>query len=292
MIVSFRRCVVLSGIVVLIVFLWISTRGRVGESASVSPNSSDAGSGVVSSAIDVVRSQLNTNAAGEVNPFAPNRQDAPSVADSIELAESGEHEDVIALLAEIEKSPPEIRSVIARSLQALRSASGNQELEQFLLRHTDDPNVAIEVRDALARLATPTDVVRISQAIPPSGNQDIERSLLLSALERVRNPDAISELGELCLLSKDEGVQSAAARALAGIGTPAAVWALVSVIEESRIEDVSHPVSQALAASGNKDLLPLFEQELFQSTNPVVQYCAAFYVASVMNSAQKPIKED
>ena len=204
-----------------------------------------------------------------------------------DLAMRGSREDVMTLLRAIETCKDEEREGLARSLQALHSSEASAELQAFMVRHSNDPDVAVQARDALARMATSTDVVRLSQSVPSDPEQDHARAYLLDTLARVSNPETVSSLADVCLLSKDPATYRSAAVALGGIGSPEAVSSLVGVIEERAVTNLNDPLSQALLSVANKDARLLLADAFLNSTNPIVKYASAYALVAISNQSTR-----
>lgn len=190
------------------------------------------------------------------------------------LAMDGSRKAVATLLKAIDLVEGEERSQLARSLQALHSSEASAELQTFMVENSTDAVVAVQVRDALARIATGDDVLRMGQSLPSDPEQGLARSYLLGTLARVRNPDAVPELTELCL-SSDPAIYTSAAIALGGIGSAEAVSALVNLIEKLAVADVNDPIVQALLSVANKDAKVALQDVYRSTTNPVIEYAAA-----------------
>jgi hypothetical protein len=205
---------------------------------------------------------------------------------AVKIAQSGVRSDILALFAAIEEAADEEdRDTLARSLQALDVPEVGPDLVDFLIRNVDDPIIAEEARNALARVIGPEDIGQIVQVIPSDPEQELTRFYLLSALSQINNPASVEALTALCELTKDQDVQTAASTALGAIGTPEAVSSLVTLIEEFEVEDLADPLAQALVSSANKDSLEWLEEISLASPNPVVLDAAAAALASLNEQA-------
>jgi HEAT repeat protein len=201
---------------------------------------------------------------------------------AVKIVQSGVKSDILALFAAIEDAADEEdRDTLARSLQGLETPEVGPDLVDFLLRNVDDPIIAEEARNALARIIAPEDIGQIVQVIPSDPEQEAARFYLLSALSQINNPASVEALTALCETTKDQDVQTAASSALSAIGTPEAVSSLISLVEGLEVEDASDPLAQALMSSANKDSRELLEQESLTTVNPVVQDAAAAALASL-----------
>jgi HEAT repeat protein len=197
------------------------------------------------------------------------------------IAASGQRPDILGLFSAIEVATGDDRETLARSLQALNNPEIASDLLSFLIRNVDDPVVADQARDALARIIAPEDISQINQTLPVTPEKELVRSYLLDALSRITNPDSVNGLVQLCERSKDAGVYSSAATALGEIGTPEAVSSMITLIEDTATKDVNHPFSKALMSVTNKDARPLMEEEFIETTNPVVLYAMAYALGAL-----------
>jgi hypothetical protein len=202
-----------------------------------------------------------------------------------ELALDGSRQAVATLLKAIDLVEGEEKSQLARSLQALHSAEASAELQEFMAQNATNAVVAVQARDALARIVTGLDVTRMSQSLPSDPEQGLVRSYLLGTLARVRNADAVPQLAELCA-SQDPAIYTAAAIALGSIGSPEAVASLVKLIEERPVTDVNDPVVQALLSVGNKDAQVSLQDVYNNTTNPVVKYATAEALVALQTSVE------
>jgi len=202
-----------------------------------------------------------------------------------EVAASGNRSDIVDLLKAIVFAEAEEKDILSRSLQALNNASANDDLRQFLISHAEDQVAAVQVRDALARNATSDDIPQLAQMLPADPEQGLARSYLLGTISRVSAPATIPELADLCILTKDLAVYTAAAVALGAIADPEAVSSLVGIIQERSVTDINDPVAQALMSAANKDSRLLLQDEFLNTTNPVIQYATAYALASLSNQA-------
>jgi hypothetical protein len=208
---------------------------------------------------------------------------------AVKIVQSGVRPDILALLAAIEEAADEEdRDTLSRSLQALETPEVGPDLVDFLLRNVDDPIIAEEARNALARVIAPDDIGQIVQVIPSDPEREVARFYLLSALSQINNPASVEALTALCEATKDQDVQTAASTALSAIGTPEAVYSLISLIEDFEVEDPADPLAQALMSSGNKGTREFLEQESFTAVNPVVQDAAAAALASLNAQVVEP----
>jgi hypothetical protein len=204
------------------------------------------------------------------------------------IAQSGVRSDILALLGAIEAADDDAdRDTLARSLQALDAPEMGPDLVAFLLRNAEDPIIAEEARNALARIIAPDDIGQIVQVIPSDPEQELSRFYLLSALAQINNPASVDALTALCELTKDEDIQTAASIALGAIGTPDAVSSLITLIEDFGVEDLEDPLAQALMSSANKDSRELLTEESVASTNPVVQGATAAALASLNEQSRE-----
>lgn len=203
-----------------------------------------------------------------------------------ELASSGSREAVATLLKAIDLAEGDERLHLSQTLQALESAEASAELQQFMIEHATNTFVAAQARDALARVSSADDVTRLSRAIPSDPDHGLARSYLLGTLARVRNATTVPVLAELCT-SQDAGIQTAAAIALGGIGSPEALASLVSLIERQPARDVNDPVVQAILAIRSKEAeVPLYE--VYQNTtNPVLRHAATEALYEIRGHSQK-----
>ncbi len=201
------------------------------------------------------------------------------------IAASGTRDDILVLFTAIETANQEDRDTLARSLQAISSHDIGPDLLDFLIRNIDDPMVAAQARDALARIIAPEDIAFVSQAVPSDSEQAVLRSFLLQTLAQISNPVTVDALAHLCAQSKDPGIFMAVSSALGSIGTPEAVASLVILIEDGAVGDLNDPLAQALMSAANKDSRLLLQDQFLTTTNPVVQYATAFALASMSNQA-------
>jgi hypothetical protein len=192
-----------------------------------------------------------------------------------QLAVSGTRKDVLTLLEAIDLTTGNERDTLARTLQAVQSHAASRDLQDFLIGNSSDPTVAVHVRDALARVATASDVERLSASLPSDPRDGLVRSYLLGTLARVDDPETVPALADLCLQGDDPGLYTSSAIALGRIATPDAVGALVDIVLQRNITNINDPVSQALMSAANKDSAALLRQEFTISTNPVVRYATA-----------------
>ena len=202
-----------------------------------------------------------------------------------EIVGSGRRADILELFAAIEFSKGDKRDILARNLQLLNSQEMGPDLLDFLIRNADDPVVADQARDALARIIAPEDISRITQSMPSESDQPDVRSHLAGVLARIGNPDAVDELTRLCEFSKDSVVHSSVATALGAIGTPEAVGSLMLLIDDLGIVDIHDPIAQALMSAANKDSRGLLQGEFLTATNPVIRYATAYALGTLSNQA-------
>jgi len=201
------------------------------------------------------------------------------------IAESGPKEAILVLFSAIEAATGADREILARSLQFLNSPELGDELLSFLIRNVDDPVLAEQAQNALARVLAPEDLDKLSQALPSSADQQRLRSCLLDTLSKINNPAAVGSLAELGARSKDVDVKTAVTSALGAIGTPEAVASLVSIIEQSGHADLNSSPARALMSAANKDSSLLLQDEFMGSTNSLVKYAAAYALTSLRNQS-------
>jgi HEAT repeat protein len=183
----------------------------------------------------------------------------------------------------IEDAAPAERDILARGLQALNSPGIVPDLILFLKRNANDGAVAVQVRDALARVVAPEDIMRIGEAVPSSPEEELLRAYLIEALAQIRNPSSVFALADLCTQTKDSDISDACAMALGSIGTPDAVASLVGLICDRGLEDLDQPLAQALMSAANKDARLFLEDVFLYSTNGVARYATAFALATLSN---------
>lgn len=198
-----------------------------------------------------------------------------------ELASLGTREAISTLIRAIDMSNAKERGVLARGLQALHSSEPAEDIQRLMADYSEEADVAVQARDALARIATAEDVLRISQSLPVDPEEGLVRSYMLGALARVRNPKTVKVLTELCSTTKEPGIYTAAAIALGGIGNPEAVASLIKLIEDQQITNVNDPIVQALISVKNKESSHLLERIKAQSKNPVVNYAVDQALSSI-----------
>lgn len=207
-----------------------------------------------------------------------------------DLALSGSREDIATLLRAIELCTDEEREGLARSLQALHSSEASAELISFMVRHSDNPDVAVQTRDALARVATGADVMNMSQMLPSNPEQGLARSYILGTLGRARNPEAVPELAALCLHSENTAIYTSAAIALGGIGSPEAVSSLIELIETRAITDINDPLAQSLLSVTNKDARSLLERTSLVTANPIVKSACTYALDAIRKQSTKTVQ--
>lgn len=111
----------------------------------------------------------------------------------------------------------------------------------------------------------------------PSDERRLHYRMLLRSL---RNELAIPALGDLVSTDQPNDFEEDAAAALAGIGTPEAVIALMKGVERREISDVEHPFLVALRSVQNKDALFIMAHTFERSEHESVRHAAATVLSS------------
>lgn len=166
----------------------------------------------------------------------------------IQLATEGSKDSITKLLKAINLVEKDEKEILARGLQALELNDASVELLNFLIKNSDDSIVAVQIRDALARVSDGEDVIRLSEAISNLNlpEQGLVRSYLLGTISRISKEEAIPTLITLATISDDSAIYTSTIVALGLSGYSNAVFGLVEIIEKRKIENINDSAVQAL----------------------------------------------
>lgn len=182
-------------------------------------------------------------------------------AAALALGSSESPDASLFLLGHLDDSDPEVRHAVIAALEDL----GDARAVVPLIGRIQEPRAPLR-RQAVVALGTLGDVRAASALIVALNDTDSTvRAAAALALGQLRYQEAVWSLGALLDTESDPEVQNAISSALAAIGTPGSVDAILSAAQ--RRQWFGPRVERALARAG-EGALPSLERCVFQASQP------------------------
>jgi HEAT repeat protein len=210
------------------------------------------------------------------------------------LSEIGSKLAVSVLVDYLSKETnPEFRDLIARSLQRLDKVDGVPAL-LGLLSTTSDYSVATESRLALVSIAEsqeyPGFVQSVVNAYAKIPRGSVQSSNVLSLLQSIRAPSAVTDLDMLLRTETDPLIRQAAFDALTEIGSQDSLGTLVKIAQQQSSSTDKQLALQAITHITNPDLLGSLLMIQRKYPGSEVSLAASSTIARIMGIATENAK--
>jgi HEAT repeat protein len=222
---------------------------------------SDADARVRAAAAEVLGVLPHPGSAGALGRVLEDPDASVRAAAALALGNSESPDASLFLLGHLDDGDPEVRHAVISALEDL----GDTRAVVPLIGRIQEPRAPLR-RQAVAALGTLGDARAASALIVALNDADATvRAAAATSLGQLRFPESVWSLGALLETEADPEVGTAVLNALAAIGTPSSVEAILGT--SSRRRWFGGRVEQALARAG-AGALPSLESCVFQPLHP------------------------